>query len=547
MKDGLHSKLSYAAAALSLLLCVTVFFSLTYAERADEAAVSAPSKTAEYSASTGAYTFVFDFDEIPSQPMAVQFFSEDTPVEIQFNSSSLPVSRSQDSPSFLLPAARHNTSVQIPKNYFLPGINELAVFFEEGGDADFGSVAIRREGQAERVFAVQDRLNWLMPRLAIASGALAVLFSIIGLVLGQQRQEYVPLLALGVTVLLVGVLSNGASTIGASTLSAGLLILAQAGMLLFSGFGNGAFDRSHSPLDKAALGIALFSIVVSAWVLAFGPQLFGALFSYCAGLAGSVLFILCRLSKLIAQDITRFRRTVSELERTVSKQAIQLDEKSEVIAKGMVRNAILEERQRMMRDIHDGIGSQLLSLMLRVKSGKISNRETTSGIKQSLTDLRLVVDSADHLGGDLAAAFTTFRSRALQQFNAANIQMHWHLSEDLLGQFKSTGKTLDVYRFMQEVVANVIRHSGAKSATFNLSLDREEGQLLLEIADDGIGLPPAEERKEGKGLRNLAKRAKLLGAGYSIGRGPNGSGTIVTLRLNPAQFPSSDHSLIQPS
>ena len=551
MKDRLRFRLSYIAAALCLVLFIAAFLLLAYVQRVSETGTAIPSLTQVSDGDSRVRTYVFEFDKTPTEPVAVQFFSRETAVEIQFNSSTLGNPRSQKSSSFLLPTIKQNTSARIPKNYFLPGINRLDVFFEETTDkSDLGRVAIIGRERADTVFALQEDLSWWLPTVAIVAGMIAGLVSIAGLVLGQRRPEYVPLLAIGLIVLLVGVLSKGYSGPLVAIprgLSSGLLILAHTGLLLFLGFSRGRFAAERGPIDAVALAIALFSICVSVWTLTFGPELFGALFSYSVSLVGSLLFILNRLLQLISLDVISFRRTLSELESVVTKQAIQLDEKSEVIAKEMIRNAILEERQRMMRDIHDGIGSQLLSLMLRVKSGKIGKRETSNGIKQSLTDLRLVVDSADHLGGDLAAAFATFRSRALQQLNAANIQMNWHLSEELLGQFKSTGKTLDVYRFMQEVVANIIGHSGAKAATFKVSLDHDQGRLLLEISDDGIGIPSGDERREGKGLRNLAKRAKLLGAGYSIGPGPGGVGTMVTLRLNHAQFPAANQSLIQPS
>jgi len=159
-----------------------------------------------------------------------------------------------------------------------------------------------------------------------------------------------------------------------------------------------------------------------------------------------------------------FRSTLRALESTIDEQADELDEKSQLVAQEMQRSAVLEERQRMMRDIHDGIGGQLLSLMLRVRSGNLNPDETARGIKQSLSDLRLVVDSADHLGGDLMSALATFRSRAQQQLAAAGIRLEWTFTDDLSGRFQSTSKTLDLYRFMQEAVTNIVRHSNASAA-----------------------------------------------------------------------------------
>ena len=73
----------------------------------------------------------------------------------------------------------------------------------------------------------------------------------------------------------------------------------------------------------------------------------------------------------------------------------------------MQDQAILEERQRFTRDIHDGIGGQLVSLLLRARRGKLGKNEMIQEIQSGINDLRLIVDSMDHVGDDLSSALVS--------------------------------------------------------------------------------------------------------------------------------------------
>jgi len=218
---------------------------------------------------------------------------------------------------------------------------------------------------------------------------------------------------------------------------------------------------------------------------------------------------------------------------TIGEQKIELDEKSAIIAEEMRQRVILEERQRMMRDIHDGIGGQLLSLLLRVRTGSLEQSEVATEIQSSLTDLRLVVDSVDQFGGDLASALATFRSRAEQQMAAARIRFRWHQPAKNIEKKFSAGQTLQLYRFMQEAITNIIRHARASEASVSIITASEIPSLEIMIEDNGTGLPKSKVFKAGKGLKNLEARAQKLKAIYAIGPVDVGSGTRVSLTIPP--------------
>jgi signal transduction histidine kinase len=82
------------------------------------------------------------------------------------------------------------------------------------------------------------------------------------------------------------------------------------------------------------------------------------------------------------------------------------------------------------------------------------------------------------------------------------------------------------YRIVVEAVNNVQRHSGAQHCTVRLT--RHDGELHVEVADDGAGLAP--ERRAGVGLSSMRERAEELGGSFEVVPGP-GSGTVVRAHL----------------
>jgi signal transduction histidine kinase len=86
----------------------------------------------------------------------------------------------------------------------------------------------------------------------------------------------------------------------------------------------------------------------------------------------------------------------------------------------------------------------------------------------------------------------------------------------------------DVLQLAREALSNVGRH--AKAATVRVSLQRYEGDALLEIDDDGKGFDVSATRTEGQGLRNLRERAAGIGGQVDI-QSTAGEGTTVRVRL----------------
>ncbi len=134
----------------------------------------------------------------------------------------------------------------------------------------------------------------------------------------------------------------------------------------------------------------------------------------------------------------RFAQALNRVDGFAAHLAIQLREAEAKLKASFAREqereraaALARERTRLMRDLHDGLGGQLVSIVAlseRNTAGR-GNGEASKGIgeaaRAALKDLRLVIDSMDDIGGDLMLALGSWRDRAAAQLRAHEIALDW--------------------------------------------------------------------------------------------------------------------------
>jgi signal transduction histidine kinase len=189
------------------------------------------------------------------------------------------------------------------------------------------------------------------------------------------------------------------------------------------------------------------------------------------------------------------------------------------------RYAVFEERQRVMRDLHDGIGNQLLGLLIKLRRHGPDTELLTGDVNAAITELRIVTTALDAGAGQLAEALRLLGGRLDAQASAASVALDWDIavSADTAPESRLV---LDILRIVQEGVSNALKHAGASN--IHVSIRSEQGLTIL-IADNGCGFDPGAIRA-GLGLRSLRSRAQGWGGEVTIAGNP-GSGTAVTVRL----------------
>jgi two-component system, NarL family, sensor histidine kinase UhpB len=203
-----------------------------------------------------------------------------------------------------------------------------------------------------------------------------------------------------------------------------------------------------------------------------------------------------------------------------------------VIEKQAEFQAVIEERKRFTRDIHDGIGGHLVSLLWRVRSETVPAEELALEIESGIADLRLVADALDEGTVSLPVALWNFSSRARQHLDAANIRLDWSLPDDLNIDWSDARHILSLYRMLQECVSNIVRHAHATQVRIHFTrvLDDTIAFLKVVIEDDGQGFDPNLPRA-GRGLTNLKTRAKDMGGSITFSAGDRGQGTKIVIVL----------------
>jgi signal transduction histidine kinase len=194
-----------------------------------------------------------------------------------------------------------------------------------------------------------------------------------------------------------------------------------------------------------------------------------------------------------------------------------------------------EERRRLRRDLHDGLGAQLAGL--NVQAGTLRRLiprdpaaadelvvELREELRGAIADIRrLVYDLRPPALDDLGLAEALRRLAERYGSNGEQLHVLVETSEDLPNL--PAAVEVAVYRITQEALTNVARHARARRCVVRLVVNED---VALEIVDDGVGIPA--ERGAGVGLSSMRERASELGGSCVVESTPEG-GTRVLLRL----------------
>ena len=200
--------------------------------------------------------------------------------------------------------------------------------------------------------------------------------------------------------------------------------------------------------------------------------------------------------------------------------------------------AVVEERQRMARDLHDSAIQALYGLVLSAEGAARRLAEGKVGlVGERLHEIRRTAQAALHetrslifelrppdlekegLVAALRARLVSVEDRA-GLHTALEVEGDGRLPHDL---------EAGIYRVVQEALNNALKHSGAEQVTVSLRIGPE--QVALEVADDGIGFDSqAAQAGGGLGLRGMYERAAELGGKLSLQSGP-GQGTRLRLEV----------------
>ena len=259
----------------------------------------------------------------------------------------------------------------------------------------------------------------------------------------------------------------------------------------------------------------------------------------------------------------RFARALNEVDGFAGRLVTQVRDAESKLKASFVREeeraraaALARERTRLMRDLHDGLGGQLVSIVALSERGN-GSAGIGDAARAALKDLRLVIDSMDDIGGDLMLALGSWRERAMAQLRPHDIALDWRAvtAQGLpVHPELRPWHVIQIVRLLDEAVTNAVKHANAKRITVRIeTLTGADGvdRGCITVEDDGRGFEittdgaAAGAIKAARGLRNMRSRAARCGAELELSSCAQGThqgdhqGTRVRLTL-PHRFPDSD-------
>jgi len=204
----------------------------------------------------------------------------------------------------------------------------------------------------------------------------------------------------------------------------------------------------------------------------------------------------------------------------------------------LTMSAMMQERERLSRELHDGVAQLVADLLLRLDT--IKELVEADRQREAEAELERLRGVADEIYADIGESITGLRTNvaelglicALQDYVDQFEERHQipvSLRTDGAADRFSPLTALQLFRFIQEALTNVRKHAAAREATVTLASNGPD-RLRVVVADDGQGFTPGSQ-KNGKarplGLTSMRERVEALGGTFQVDSQP-GSGTQVT-------------------
>ena len=196
-----------------------------------------------------------------------------------------------------------------------------------------------------------------------------------------------------------------------------------------------------------------------------------------------------------------------------------------------VAHAITDERERMMREIHDGIGSSLVAALASAERQGKQSSTAVFALKSALADLRIAVDSLEPVEGDVSTLLATLRYRLEPEMRKSGVSFDWRVEEVPAIKWLDAPNAIHVLRIFQEALGNILGHAEANLIRVSCKTELRQGRagIAIEVSDDGKGFDTSVQTL-GHGRKNMQSRADALGAKFYVESSP-GKGSQTSLWL----------------
>jgi signal transduction histidine kinase len=321
----------------------------------------------------------------------------------------------------------------------------------------------------------------------------------------------------GLVVLPAAVGASGlAGMLMAQTLITGVAVpvsLLAAGQALWVGW-------QRRSIEGGVLGLSLLlyiAIQLYDWVILSGFGGYDQPYIAPYSAFGLTLVMAGMLYQRFMQSLAQQEQLNRELEARIAQREAQLSAHFDRMQAVLQDNASAAERQRLVREMHDGLGSQLTSTLYAAERGSLHADHFVGRLRELLTELQHIVHAPSSHSTDLLTVLAELRHRELRHLQQAGIELDWCVDEHVPDDLPTLTPTarLHALRLFQEALANALKHAQARRIVLSVSWRADDPPCLcLQVADDGVGLPPTLPHR--RGLQHMQERAHALGGTLTV-------------------------------
>ena len=283
-----------------------------------------------------------------------------------------------------------------------------------------------------------------------------------------------------------------------------------------------------------AMSVTVVAALIDLWTLRSSETALGRLeWTPIAALVYALVFGAILAGRYV-KSIDHFRELTQHLESRVAEREAKIEtiylREQTLVKRGAAEAAVREERGRIMRDMHDGLGAKLVTMLNTLQNGHTTQADLSAQVRESLDELRLTIDSLEDSEGDLTSVLGHLRFRLDKRFTEAGIRFDWRVAPLPALSILTPANVQHVQRLLLEVFTNILKH--AKATCVTVSTEEAADGVTISIADDGVGFNVDDSTQQhGRGMTNMHFRANALGGTVKIQSPCASSGTGTEVRL----------------
>lgn len=292
----------------------------------------------------------------------------------------------------------------------------------------------------------------------------------------------------------------------------------------------------HPALERRILAIAVLATAATALRDLIAIEILPHSYGDIAWVRYAWVAFAMTLAWVIAERLRKNAAEIAEMNQMLSERLSAREAELGAAFSHQVESerqqAMMDERQRITRDMHDGLGSQLLGALQLAQNPAVSRDVVAHQLRETLDHLKLTVDAMHDIDGDIASLLGAFRYRIAPRLEAAGIRLSWSVAPLPTIPDWTLRQSRNLQMILFELFSNMMAHARATHSSLVAATDAENRHIVITLTDDGCGFDlQSMASGGGRGMLNMQLRASHLGAQLRIQSSPEGTQASLLLPL----------------